>query len=178
MPFILNSEKFPRSFATSLSCQKGKRKRSDSVLWQKPLHAKTNQKSNMTTQKRHQKFDYTTIADRLRTVSWKNNIHPLVWLYGILYDNVLIADIILTQVCHVFRTSNVSQYFCLTKCHLIYWLVVLGIYLALAVFQPYRDFEAGDNQPQVARPGIEPRTSCSASQELYHSTIAAQSLNL
>ena len=26
------------------------------------------------------------------------------------------------------------------------WLVVLRIYVALAVFQPYRDFEAGDNQ--------------------------------
>ena len=46
----------------------------------------------------------------------------------------------------------------------------------LAVFQPYRDLEAGDNQSlkiQVARPGIEPRTSCSASQELNHSTTAA-----
>ena len=27
------------------------------------------------------------------------------------------------------------------------WLVVLRIYVALAVFQPYRDLEAGDNQP-------------------------------
>ena len=27
----------------------------------------------MTTQKRHQNFDYTTIADRLRTVSWGND---------------------------------------------------------------------------------------------------------
>ena len=26
------------------------------------------------------------------------------------------------------------------------WLVVLGIYVALAVFQSYRDLEAGDNQ--------------------------------
>ena len=26
------------------------------------------------------------------------------------------------------------------------WLVVLRNYVALAVFQPYRDFEAGDNQ--------------------------------
>ena len=25
------------------------------------------------------------------------------------------------------------------------WLVVLRIYFALAIFQPYRDFEAGDN---------------------------------
>ena len=26
------------------------------------------------------------------------------------------------------------------------WLVVLRIYVAFAVFQPYRDLEAGDNQ--------------------------------
>ena len=29
---------------------------------------------------------------------------------------------------------------------MIGWLVVFGIYVALAVFQPYRDLEAGDNQ--------------------------------
>ena len=29
---------------------------------------------------------------------------------------------------------------------MVCWLVVLGIYVALAVFQPYRDLEAGDNQ--------------------------------
>ena len=42
--------------------------------------------------------------------------------------------------------------------------------------QPYLDLEAGDNQSlkiQVARPGIESRSSCSASQELNHSTTAA-----
>ena len=46
----------------------------------------------------------------------------------------------------------------------------------LAIFQPYLDLEAGDNQSlkiQVARPGIEPRSSCSASQELNHSATAA-----
>ena len=56
------------------------------------------------------------------------------------------------------------------------WLVVLRIYVASAVFQPYRDLEAGDNQSlkiQVGRPGIEPRSSCSASQELNHSATAA-----
>ena len=44
------------------------------------------------------------------------------------------------------------------------------------VFQSYRDLEAGDNQSvkiQVARPGIEPRSSCSASQDLNHSATAA-----
>ena len=55
-------------------------------------------------------------------------------------------------------------------------LVFLRIYVDLAVFQPYLDLEAGDNQSlkiQVARPGIEPRSSCSASQELNHSATAA-----
>ena len=30
----------------------------------------------MTTQKRHQNIDYTTIEDRLRTVSWGNESNP------------------------------------------------------------------------------------------------------
>ena len=30
--------------------------------------------------------------------------------------------------------------------YLVEWLVVLRIYVALAVFQPYRDLETGDNQ--------------------------------
>ena len=52
------------------------------------------------------------------------------------------------------------------------WFVVLRIYIALGIFQPYRDLEAGDNQSlkiQEARPGMEPRSSCSANQELNHS---------
>ena len=55
-------------------------------------------------------------------------------------------------------------------------LVVLRINVDLAIFQPYLDLEAGDDQSlkiQVARLGIEPRSSCSASQELYHSATAA-----
>ena len=59
---------------------------------------------------------------------------------------------------------------------LLGWLVVLRINVDLAIFQPYLDLEAGDNQYlkiQVARPGIEPRSSCSASQELNHSATAA-----
>ena len=36
---------------------KRKRKRSDSALWQKPLHPQKNPKSNVTTQTRHQNFD-------------------------------------------------------------------------------------------------------------------------
>ena len=41
----------------------------------------------------------------------------------------------------------------------VVWLVVLRIDVDLAIFQPYLDLEAGDNQSlkiQVARPGIEP----------------------
>ena len=56
------------------------------------------------------------------------------------------------------------------------WLVVLMINVDLAFFQPYLDLEVGDNQSlkiQVAKPGIEPRSSCSASQELNHSATAA-----
>ena len=55
-------------------------------------------------------------------------------------------------------------------------VVALRINVDLAIFQPYLDLEAGDNQSlkiQVARPGIEPRSSCSASQELNHSATAA-----
>ena len=65
------------------------------------------------------------------------------------------------------------------QCSAIDGLVLFGllrIYVDLAVFQPYLDLEAGDNQSlkiQVARPGIEPRSSCSASQELNHSATAA-----
>ena len=58
------------------------------------------------------------------------------------------------------------------------WLVVFRINVDLAIFQPYLDLEAGDNQSlkiQVARPIIEPRSSCSASQELNHSATAAPS---
>ena len=56
------------------------------------------------------------------------------------------------------------------------WLVVLRINVDLAIFHPYLDLEAGDNQSlkiQVARPGIEPRSSCSANQELNHSATTA-----
>ena len=60
-----------------MTCKtKRKRKRSQSVVGQKPQHPQTNPKRNMTTQTRHQNFDYTTIADRLRAVCWGNNSRP------------------------------------------------------------------------------------------------------
>ena len=61
------------------------------------------------------------------------------------------------------------------------WSVVLKINVDLAIVQQYLDLEAGDNQflkIQVARPGIEPRSSCSASQELNHSATTAPIFNL
>ena len=67
-------------------------------------------------------------------------------------------------------------YLCHIRVDLVGWLVVLRINVDLAIFQPYLDLEAGDNQSlkiQVARPGIEPRSSCSASQEPNHSATAA-----
>ena len=72
----------------------------------------------------------------------------------------------------VFRNSvmsNVIRFW-------VVWLVVLRIYIASAVFQPYRDLKAGDNQSlkiQVARRESKPSPSCSASQELNHSATNA-----
>ena len=66
---------------------------------------------------------------------------------------------------------------------LVGWLVVLRVNVDLAIFQPYLDLEAGDNQSlkiQVARTGIEPRSSCSASQKLInnHSATTAPDIIL
>ena len=59
---------------------KRKRTRSDSVLWQKIIHRqKKIQKSNLKTQNATINFEYRTIADRLRTVSWSNDS----WLTGV-----------------------------------------------------------------------------------------------
>ena len=85
--------------------------------------------------------------------------------------NALCQEMILLS--YSFITSRI--FICLI---LVGWLVVLRINVDLAIFQPYLDLEAGDNQSlkiQVARPGIEPGSSCSASQELNHSATAAPS---
>ena len=88
--FTKKKQKLSEDYAVyCLFLLKGKRQRSDSVLWQKEekkeiwfspmtkaLTSTENPKSNVTTQKRHQNFDYTTIADWLRTVSWGNDSHP------------------------------------------------------------------------------------------------------
>ena len=69
---------------------------------------------------------------------------------------------------HHFRSRQVGW--------LVGMLVVLRINVDLAIFQPYLDLEAGDDQSlkiQVSRPGSDSRSSCSASQELNHSATAA-----
>ena len=63
-----------------------KRKKFDSVLLQKQLHKQNIFKSKMTTEKRQQNFDYTMIADQLRTASGSNDNHPtslVKTVYGI-----------------------------------------------------------------------------------------------
>ena len=69
---------------------------------------------------------------------------------------------------------NVYQYLTYSK-RLVGWLFGLRINVDLAIVQPYIDLEAGDNQSlkiQAAKLGIEPRSSCSSSQELNHSATA------
>ena len=46
-----------------------------SVLWQKPLHRQKIQKATWKHKNATKNFDYTTIAYRLRTVSWDNDSH-------------------------------------------------------------------------------------------------------
>ena len=59
---IRSKRKVPRDFR-----KKRKRKRSDSVLWQKPLHQQKCQKGKVTTQTTPQKSSIKQRADRLRT---------------------------------------------------------------------------------------------------------------
>ena len=54
---------------------------------------------------------------------------------------------------------------------LLHQLGWLFCYIALAIFQSYHDLEVGDNK--AARPGIKPKTSCSASQKRNHYTNTA-----
>ena len=77
-----------------------------------------------------------------------------------------------------FAMEKKPNFFIFQNGKFVGWLVVLRINVDLAIFQPYLDLEAGDNQSlkiQVARRGIEPRSSCSTSQELNHSATAAPS---
>ena len=49
-----------------------RKRRSDSVLWQNPLYQQKIQKTKGQHTNATKNFDYITIADRLRTVSWSN----------------------------------------------------------------------------------------------------------
>ena len=51
-----------------------KGKRSDSVLWQKPIHQRKNPKSNVTTQNVTKNFDYTTINLILLTALGRKSV--------------------------------------------------------------------------------------------------------
>ena len=64
-----------------------KRKRSDSVLWQKSLHQTENSKKQSDNTKNATiNFDYKTIVDRLWTVSWSNDSHPAGVVKPVLSD--------------------------------------------------------------------------------------------
>ena len=61
--------------------------------------------------------------------------------------------------CNIIKRHNIWKNIHHFRSRQVGWLVVLRINVDLAIFQPYLDFEAGDNQSlkiQVARPGIEP----------------------
>ena len=81
--------------------------------------------------------------------------------------------------CNIIKHHNIWRNIHHFRSRQVGWLVVLRINVDLAIFQPYLDLEAGDDQSlkiQVARPGIEPWSSCSASQELNHSATAASQI--
>ena len=96
-------------------------------------------------------------------------------------SEVSMHNSMMITITQIICNQNRMIYFAPSVCLSVFcrWLVVLRIYVASAVFQPYYDLEAGDNQSlkiQVARLGIEPRSFCFASLELNHSAIAAPSL--
>ena len=77
----------------------------------KPLRPQKNPKSNETTQKRHQNFDYTTIADRLGTVGWSNDSHPtgvIKPVYGI-PTSLLTAKGVITDTILTYETTRYSK---------------------------------------------------------------------
>ena len=63
----------------NLSCSfvaKRKKEEISLIVMTKALAPQKSPKSTVTTQKRHQNFDYTTIADRPRIISWVDDSHP------------------------------------------------------------------------------------------------------
>ena len=66
-------DKLGKSRNVGYILQERKRKKSDSVLWQKPQYQQKCQKDKVTAQT---ECDYTAIAARLIAVSWSQNSHP------------------------------------------------------------------------------------------------------
>ena len=98
------------------------------------------------------------------------NVHLCFWASCAVLSFFYIYEQLCLQM--TFKNTAIVRW----KQGLLVWFGFLRIYVDLAIFQSYLDIEAGDNQSlkiQVARPGIEPRSSCSASQELDHSATAA-----
>ena len=87
---------------------KKKRKRSYSVIWQKPPHRQNTSIQKATWQHKNatKSFDYTTIAVRLRTVSWGNDSH----LTGVVKPvNGIPTLPLTTPVCVIEGTIKSSQ---------------------------------------------------------------------
>ena len=107
----------------------------------------------------HQTLLLSPILNRSSVITCKNATTSGIFSIGVGYCVITTKD---------------WNFFC--NIHVWFGLVFWEFTSILAVFQPYLDLEAGDNQSlkiQVARPRIEPRSSCSASQELNHSATAA-----
>ena len=93
---------------------------------------------------------------------------PVDWMFNVTINDITVIYVTTHSCAGGFKKLDLRSGSC--------WLVVLRINVDLAIFQPYLDSEAGDNQSlkiQVVRRGIEPRSSCSTSQELNHSATAA-----
>ena len=81
------------------SVRKRKRKRSDAVIYKSPYTSR-NVKRTQWQHKHHKKFDYTAVANRLRTVIWSNYGHPSVVFnrFTILIYNLTLLNAILVIV--------------------------------------------------------------------------------
>ena len=74
---IYTNRNFVKLYSNDINVMKRKMKRSDSVLWKKALTpAEMSKGQSDNTNNATKKFDYTAVADRLRTVSWSNHGHP------------------------------------------------------------------------------------------------------
>ena len=76
--------------------------------------------------------------------------------------------------CNSIKRHNILRNIHHFRSRQVGWLVVLRINVDLTIFQPYIYLEAGDNQSLKILVAIaEPRSSCSANQELNHLGTAA-----